>query len=89
VNRPRYLPIFSPKDHNAFWRLINPDFPDTYDKWLKLHLKERAEFERLGETVIDVQVYPSEFVRFCEVRECACTLKSLEDFAVEKAPHNN
>ena len=89
MNRLRYLPIINPKGHNTFWRLINPDFPDTYDEWLKLLFKERAKFERLGETVIDVQVYPNEFVRFCEARGCACTLKSLEDFASEKAPRNN
>jgi hypothetical protein len=89
VNSPRYLPIINPKDHNAFWRLINPDFPGTYDEWLKLHFKERAAFGRLGETVVDVQVYPNEFVRFCEARGCACTLKSLEDFAIEKAPRDN
>ena len=89
MNRLRYLPIISPNDHNAFWRIINPDFPDTYDEWLKLHTKERAGFMRVGESVIDVQVYPNEFVRFCEARGCACTLKSLEDFAIEKAPRSN
>jgi hypothetical protein len=78
------FPIIRPDYYNAFWRLANGDLPDTYDEWLKIHSDRRLKRRQRGEVVIDVEVYPHEFARYCEAHNVACNLESLGDFAMHK-----
>ena len=81
--------IFSPNitqaDHNTFRRFIKKDFPDTYDKWLKLHTDEITDHPRVGRVVREIEVDSHEFANFLHARGKVANLKTLREFTFEKA----
>ena len=80
------IPIIPKHQYDAFRRELRPDLSDTYDQWLEFVRQHRSERLRQGETILDVEVDLDEFTRFCATNGTKPNLKSLLDFAIEKAP---
>jgi len=79
-----YYPKISPNDYDAFRSILNPDLPDTYDKWFDLARKQMREIILNGDTPIEVEVYPHQFAGYCHTGRHARTLDRREQFAAEK-----
>jgi len=89
IAREEYLiPKIAAKDYDAFRRIINADFPYTYDEWLKLMAERRLEHERRQFIAREIEVNPDEFTRYCRAKGSSYNLKTLEDFTAEIATGN-
>ena len=80
----RVLPVLFPEDYPAFQHLA-PSLPRTFDAWKAAHIEELRTAYRAGEMPIDVVVYPGAFIQFLRQHGAKASLKTLEDFAMEKA----
>jgi hypothetical protein len=78
------IPVVAQHDCESFRDFLNPDLPDTYDEWLKLHSKEGYNLASQGRETKEVKIYPNEFFGFCLTRGDQRNLKMLENFAIEK-----
>ncbi len=79
-------PWFEREDYDSFKALVpdDPDFPDTFDEWLKLASEQAAKYEARGgfEKVI---VNPQEFAVWCRASGLDANSTTLGAFAVSKA----
>jgi hypothetical protein len=82
------FPDIAAQDYDAIRGRVTTDFPDTYDKWLKLINDRRFEHERRGFVTRKIQIDPAEFTRYCGARGYPHDLKRLMDFTAEKAAGN-
>ena len=89
MREPYPIPFITPQHFDAFRRLLSPDFPNSYDEWFKLHTKEKLERGQVGYDVLETQVDPDEFPRYCRARGVTPNRKTLLDFAFEKAAGNH
>jgi hypothetical protein len=78
------LPIIGQRDYNTFRRIAHPDFPNTYDEWLKLQAKERDSLTMRGHQVIEVKIEPHEFSDFCRAHTHDSYSQRMTDLAIEK-----
>jgi hypothetical protein len=87
----RHKAWIAPKDYEAFKRLMpdDPDFPNTYDEWLKLANKEIAEIQAAGHFIERVEVYPNEFAAYCHASGIDGNSALLHAFSVAKARKKN
>lgn len=77
-------PTITVNDFEAFRRLVNKDFPDTYDKWLNLARQKGDKFAEVGNAIEDIEVKPDEFARFLRSTGASPDTQSLWTFAHEK-----
>jgi hypothetical protein len=81
--------IYAPRitcmaDHERF-KLIIQGYPaDTYDKWLYLQSKEAMDWWGSEQQVNPVDVYPDEFIAFCDLAGSKRTIDTLRNFAFLK-----
>jgi hypothetical protein len=79
-----YSPAITRNDFESFRRLINKDFPYTYDEWLDLAREKDDKFVEARNTIEFVKIEPDEFSRFLWSTEASPDLQSLWQFAHEK-----
>jgi hypothetical protein len=79
-----YSPAIRRNDFESFRRLINKDFPYTYDEWLDLARRKDDKFIEARNTIEFVKIGPNEFKRFLWSTEASPDLQSLWQFAHEK-----
>jgi hypothetical protein len=89
AREPYPLPIIRRHDYDTFRSLDGFDLPDTYDEWFNLHTNEKRERNQAGFDVVEVEVNPSEFARFCRARGGRAQGQRLLDFTIEKFAGNN
>jgi hypothetical protein len=58
------------------------DLPATYEEWLQQQARGSG---KNGDAVIEVDVNPSEFVRYLQATKATTNLKELQAFASAKA----
>ncbi|WP_129932327.1 hypothetical protein [Pseudomonas sp. SWI36] len=65
---PRIAVIISPDEYDAFATIIghDPEFPKTYDDWLKRTTKENEQHRARGEVINEVTIHPQEFANWCK-----------------------
>ena len=80
----RVLAVLFPEDYPAFQSLA-PSLPHTFSAWKAAHIEELRTVYRTGDVPIDVVVYPDAFIKFLRKRRAKASLKTLEDFAIERA----
>jgi hypothetical protein len=58
-----YIPLIREKHYPAFRQLApgHPDFPPSYQDWLRWRVQHRADEQSHGHTVVDVKIKPAEF----------------------------
>lgn len=78
------FPTIKQNDFETFRRLINEDFPNTYDEWLDLARKKGDKFAESGNTIEDVEIEPNEFSRFLRTTGTSPDLQSLWQLAHDK-----
>ena len=79
-----YSPAITRNDFESFRRLINKDFPYTYDEWLDVARNKDDKFVEDRNTIEFVKIEPDEFSRFLWSTENSPDLQSLSQFAHEK-----
>jgi hypothetical protein len=77
-----YAPRISAEDYPAFQNMPGLDLPATYEDWLQQQARGSGEN---GYAVIEVDVNPSEFVRYLQASKAIANLKELQAFASAKA----
>jgi hypothetical protein len=75
-----YLPRIAPADFEAFRKLLKDEIAPTFQEWLKGH-QEKLDYYRSPDVVIEVDVSPDEFKRFCDEKGAAYNARSFYDFA--------
>ena len=80
-----YAPRINAQDYAAFQNMSGLDLPATYEEWLQQQAGEKARHQDDGDTTIDVDVTPAEFVSYLNAARTTGDLKELERFASTKA----
>ena len=79
-----YSAVILQKDYEAFRRLLGKQLPDTDNEWRHLHDHQIAEQRGAGLEIIEVEIYPDEFIRFCNRLKVPAEFKMLDDLASER-----
>ena len=79
-----YLPRVWEQDYPAFCWAMGRQVPPTYAAWLDLLAQRRREAGATHE-VVDIEVNPGEFARFCRLTEQKGDQATLTRFITEKA----
>jgi len=74
-----YLPRIAAQDFEAFRKIMKDEIAATFQEWLERRRERIAYYER--DILIEVNVRPDEFVRFCHAESLAYNGRSLLDFA--------
>lgn len=80
-----YFPRISEQDYPAFQNIAGLDLPVTYEEWLQQQERDKAGVRENDDPVVEVDVNPSEFMRYLQVAKTAADLKELQAFAAAKA----
>jgi hypothetical protein len=59
-----FLPVIAAADYQAFRGFMKDEIPATFDAWLRRH-HECVSYWRAERCVVDVELNPDEFRRFC------------------------
>lgn len=58
-------PYIRPEDHTAFGRIINGDYPATYEEVVEIYKREEKAAFSHGQHLIPITVLPDEFEEYC------------------------
>ena len=75
-----FLPVISRNDYDAFRSILHTDLPGTYDEWFQLHAEHRADLQRKGHVVREIDIYSNEFAGYLAVRGYRANLATLRNF---------
>lgn len=78
-----YLAVIIQDDFESFRKLLHPNFPDTYDEWRNLRAKWHKNHRTEGDTILDVNIKPDEFIRFLNATGKGYDLQCLLTLAEE------
>ena len=82
-NRVFALRVTEP-DHQVFIGLVH-NYPSySYDKWLKFRAQEVDNYRSEGVEVVEVDVTPDEFPRYCRETGARADLSTLRGVATAK-----
>lgn len=79
-----YLPRVWEQDYPAFCGLMGRQIPPTYAAWLEFLAQRRHEASASHE-VMEIEVNPGEFARFCRLTEQKYDQATLARFIADKA----
>ena len=84
---PSVSPRIAREDYVAFRILLrsDPDFPDSFEGWQRLCLRNDAKRVNSGHTIQEVPITPEEFEEYCRACGHEGTAAMLLAFAVVKA----
>ena len=79
------------KDYDVVREIVgaHPNYPATYDEWLKLATKQISRMEASGWAVNKVVIKAKEFIRFCDRKGVNRDAATLGLFVVAKAHGQN
>ena len=74
-------------DYEAFRRILKDDIPDTYEEWRYRQLSKSNDFIAKWQKaeVIEVDVNPNDFARYCDATNSDRTIETLDRFATEES----
>ncbi len=75
------------QDVNAFM-LPHRDFPETYEEWRHLQMKQIAELEAKGRIVNKVEIIPWEFAEYCDSMGYNFDIVALRNFVFWKGSNH-
>jgi hypothetical protein len=73
-----YVPRISAQDYPAFQAIPGLDLPADYSDWLRKRERFKATSLENGDTVVEVHVNPSEFLRYLQVAKSAADRRELQ-----------
>jgi hypothetical protein len=79
-----YAPKISAEDFPAFQNMTGLDLPATSEEWLQRQEDYKDGIRQNGDAVVEVDVNPSEFVRFLQATKASADQKQLQAFASAK-----
>jgi hypothetical protein len=79
-----YVPRISAQDYPAFQAIPGLDLPAGYSDWLRKRERFKATSLEHGDTVVEVDVNPSEFLRYLQVAKSVADLSELQALASAK-----
>ena len=90
MGRTRISLKILPTEYDAFFKLIgsDPEFPPTYDGWLKSTTDENTKCRSRGDIIKEVEVHPNEFAVWRGGALHDPSLASLYAFAIAKSRGN-
>lgn len=80
-----YAARVSEDDHQVFIKLVHGYPADPYDKWLQFRAKELHEWAALGLEIVEVDVTPDDFTRYCRDTGAASDFNTFRGIAAAKA----
>jgi hypothetical protein len=80
-----HLATIAEDDFKAFRRLMDGNFPNTYQEWLQLRFNQGHAMKAQGYEIVAVEVSSDEFARYCNATGAKGNVHSLRGFAIEKA----
>jgi hypothetical protein len=75
-----YLPKITAENFGVFRKLLKDDVGATFDEWLQRRWNRITEYSN-GNTVIEINVNPDGFTRFCDEKSLPYDGNSLLAFA--------
>ncbi len=79
-----YAARVSEADHKVFTNLVHGYPSDPYDKWLKFRAKELHEWSLLDLEVVEIDVTPDDFTRYCRDTGARTDLNTFRGIAAAK-----
>jgi hypothetical protein len=79
-----YVPRISAQDYPAFQAIPGLNLPADYSDWLRKRERFKATSLEDGDTVVEVDVNPSEFLRYLQVAKTVADLRELQALASAK-----
>jgi hypothetical protein len=66
---------------------LKNDLPKTYEAWLYRQLGKKSDFisQWKGAEIIEVEVNPDDFTRYCDATNSNRTIETLDRFATEES----
>ena len=81
----RAIGHIAPQDYDAFRGVAHDNFPDTYDEWLYLQLKQESNFGSAGIATVKVEIKAAEFAAHCRAANVPASIEEFWRFTAEKA----
>lgn len=81
-----YLPVIAAQDFEAFRRLLKDEIGATYEIWLQRH-REKVSYYGTA-NVVEINIAPDQFARFCHSETRAYDGKTLVDLAFRLGESN-
>jgi hypothetical protein len=86
------VPRIREKNYDAFRRILKDGVPQTLAEWRDRQLRQEADLSSGWESpvkLIEVEIDPDEFTRFCDRTKSNYTVDALNRFATEKGLGKN
>ncbi|HME86487.1 MAG TPA: hypothetical protein VKG91_18575 [Roseiarcus sp.] len=79
------FPVIRGEDYDSFRRIIDADFPNTFDEWLNQQSQLAAQKLGSGFTIRHIEVHPDEFTDFLRKSGRRASRHALDNFALQKS----